>query len=285
MDAPTVWLHNRSKPLCNVLPMTTGNRPADGGHLIIEQSEYEDLIKTEPNAKPYIKKLTGSEEYIKGKKRYCLWLVDIDQSEIDKMPEVQKRIEACKEDRLNGAPDRQKLASAPALFRETKNPNNYILVPRVSSEQREYVPLGFLNKDTIPTDSAVIIINAKQFEFGILTSQFHNAWMRVVTGRLKSDYRYSKDIVYNNFIWPGPTCEQQSVIETCAQAVLDIRDKYPEKSLAVLYDPDKMLSDLLAAHKALDQAVEAAYGVDFDGDEEKIIAHLFKLYSDKTANE
>ena len=137
--------------------MTTGNRPADGGHLIIEADEYDDFIKNEPQAKQYIKKLTGSEEYINAKRRYCLWLVDVPAKTISSMPKVMERINACREDRLSGAPDRQKLAKTPWLFREQKNPENYIIVPRVSSERRRYIPLGFLNEDTIPTDSAVII--------------------------------------------------------------------------------------------------------------------------------
>ncbi len=157
IDAPVVWIHNRAKPLFDALPMTTGNRPADGGHLIIEADEYDDFIKNEPQAKQYIKKLTGSEEYINAKRRYCLWLVDVPAKTISSMPKVMERINACREDRLSGAPDRQKLAKTPWLFREQKNPENYIIVPRVSSERRRYIPLGFLNEDTIPTDSAVII--------------------------------------------------------------------------------------------------------------------------------
>lgn len=201
--AQVVFINSRSKPICKVPKMTTGNRPADGGHLIIEADEYDDFIKNEPSALKYIKKLTGAVEYINNKKRYCLWLVNANPVEIRKMPEVMKRVEACREDRLNGAPDRQKLADTPTLFREIKNPESYIIVPRVSSENRRYIPLGFLNGEVIPTDSATIIPEAGLYEFGVLTSNVHMAWMRAVCGRLKSDYRYSKDIVYNNFPWPN----------------------------------------------------------------------------------
>lgn len=173
IDAPVVFINSRSKPLCNVPEMTTGNRPADGGHLIIAAEDYDDFIRKEPNAAAYIKKLTGAVEYINNKDRYCLLLVGVNPAEIRKMPEVMKRIELCREDRMNGAPDKQKLADTPTLFRETKNPQKYIIVPRVSSQNRRYIPLGFLNGDVIPTDSATIIPEAGLYEFGVLTSNVH----------------------------------------------------------------------------------------------------------------
>lgn len=156
-----------------------------------------------------------------------------------------------------------------------------IIVPKVSSERRDYIPIGFVGPEVFCSDAALLIPDANKYQFGVLQSQFHNAWMRRVAGRLESRYRYSAGIVYNNYIWPDPTSEQRKAIENCAQTVLDTR----EKSLAELYDSNKMPTDLLATHKELDKAVEAAYGVDFNGDEEKIVAHLFKLYSEKTANE
>ena len=210
IDSPLTWIESRPRPLCDVPYMTTGNRPADGGHLIIEESDYSDFIKKEPAAKKYIKQLTGAQEYINNKKRYCLWLVGVSPSEIKQMPEVYKRVQLCREDRLNGAHDRQKLAYTPALFRELNNPEKYLIVPLSSSENRRYIPIGFLDSETIPTNSATIIANADLYHFGILTSNVHMAWMRTVAGRLKSDYRYSKDIVYNNFPWPNPTQEQKS---------------------------------------------------------------------------
>ena len=246
-EAETVFIDSRSKPLCNVLPMSTGNRPADGGHLIIEAEDYEDFIKKEPEAIKYIKKLIGSVEFINNKDRYCLWLVGANPSELRRMPEVMKRVEACREDRLSGAADRKKLADTPTLFRETKNPKSYIIIPATSSERRRYVPMGFLGEDVIPTNSAIIIENAGLYHFGVLTSNVHMAWMRAVAGRLKSDYRYSKDIVYNNFPWCNPTPEQKAKIEETAQAILNARALYPKCSLADLYDELAMPPELRKA--------------------------------------
>ena len=278
IDSPTVWIESRMKPICNVPYMTTGNRPADGGHLIIEEEEYDDFVKKEPNALKYIKKLTGSEEYINNKKRYCLWLVGASPSEIRNMKEVYKRVQLCREDRLNGAPDRQKLADTPTLFRELKNPEKYIIVPSVSSEKRHYVPIGFLDDNTIPTNLVLIIPDAHLYLFGILTSSVHMAWMRTVCGRLEMRYRYSKDIVYNNFPWCQPTDEQRTRIEKTAQAILDARANYPDSSPADLYDETLMPVELRKAHHENDKAVMAAYGFDPKMDENEIVAELFKLY-------
>lgn len=282
IDAPDVWIENRSKPICDVIPMTTGNRPADGGNLIIEAEDYNDFITREPGAKKYIKNLTGAEEYINNKKRYCLWLVNANPADLRKLPEVLKRIEACKNDRLQGAPDRQKLAETPGLFRETKNPKSYIIVPATSSEKRKYIPLGFMTEDTIPTNSAVIIPEARCYEFGILTSNIHMAWMRVVCGRLEMRYRYSKDIVYNNFPWPTPTEEQKSKIEQTAQAILDARAKFPDCSLADLYDETVMPPELRKAHQENDKAVMQAYGFSIKMSESECVAELFKMYEKLT---
>ena len=209
VEAPDIFIESRTKPICDCRKMTSGNRPADGGHLIIEDSEYQDFIKEEPKAIPYIKRLSGATEFLNNKKRWCLWLVGVSPAELRKMPKVLERIEACKKDRLKGAEDRRKLAETPALFRETKNPNTAIVVPRHSSENRRYIPFGFIDKDMILTDAAMCIPDGNVYEFGILESNIHMAWMRTVCGRIKSDYRYSKDIVYNNFPWPEPTAQQQ----------------------------------------------------------------------------
>jgi len=278
VDSPDVFIQSRSKPICNVPKMETGNRPADGGNLIIEEKDYDDFIKSEPNATKYIKRLTGSEEYINGKNRYCLWLVNASPGEIRKMPLVMKRVQACRDDRLKGAEDRQKLADTPTLFRETKNPESYILVPRVSSEKREYIPLGFLDDSIIPTDSAVIIPSATLYEFGVLTSSVHMAWMRTVCGRLEMRYRYSKDIVYNNFPWCNPTAAQREAITATAQGILDARATEPDSSLADLYDPVIMPKALRAAHKANDRAVMAAYGFSPKLTESEIVAALMERY-------
>lgn len=279
IEAPTIFVENRNKPICDVLPMSTGNRPADGGNLIIESDEYEAFITKEPRAIPYIKKLTGSVEFINGKKRYCLWLVGINPSDLRRMPLVMKRVEACKESRLSGAPDRQKLAQTPALFRETKNPKQYIIVPLTSSENRKYIPLGFLDGNTIPTNAATIISEGDLYYFGILISNVHMAWMRAVGGRLKSDYRYSKNIVYNNFPWPTPTDAQRAKIEKTAQAILDARADYPDASLADLYDELTMPPELRKAHQENDKAVMEAYGFDWRHmSESDCVAALMKLY-------
>lgn len=284
IDAANVFIDSRSTPICDVPKMTTGNRPADGGHLIIEAEDYDDFIKREPNAVKYIKKLTGAAEYINNKDRYCLWLVGVSPAELRKMPEVMKRVEACKQDRLNGAPDRQKLADTPTVFRETFNPNSYIIVPRVSSENRQYIPLGFLNETVVPTDSAVIIPNATLYHLGVLTSNVHMAWMRAVAGRLESRYRYSKDIVYNNFPWCEPSDTQKNDIEKTAQAILDARNLYPDCSLADLYDEQFMPIELRKAHKANDHAVMKAYGYAPSFSEPEIVADLMKRYQELTIN-
>lgn len=284
IKAANVFIDSRSTPICDVPKMTTGNRPADGGHLIIEAEDYDDFIKREPNAVKYIKKLTGAAEYINNKDRYCLWLVGVSPAELRKMPEVMKRVEACKQDRLNGAEDRQKLADTPTVFRETKNPSTYIIVPATSSENRKYIPLGFLDKNTISTNSAVIIPEATLYHFGILTSNVHMAWMRAVAGRLKSDYRYSKDIVYNNFPWCEPSDTQKAAIEKTAQAILDARNLYPDCSLADLYDEQFMPIELRKAHKANDHAVMKAYGYAPSFSEPEIVADLMKRYQELTIN-
>ncbi len=283
IEADNIFIESRNKPICDVPAMTTGNRPADGGNLIIEAEDYEDFIQKEPNAVKYIKKLTGAAEYINNKDRYCLWLVGVSPAELRKMPEVMKRIEACRQDRLGGAPDRQKLADTPTLFRETKNPKSYIIVPATSSEARRYIPLGFLDDSTIPTNSAVIIPNATLYHFGILTSNVHMAWMRAVCGRLEMRYRYSKDIVYNNFPWCNPTDEQKAKIEKTAQGILDARALYPNDSLADLYDEAVMPPELRKAHQYNDIAVMQAYGFSSkEMTESSCVAELMRMYRELT---
>ena len=284
MDAPNVFIGSRNKPLCNVPLMTTGNRPADGGHLIIEDADYADFIKEEPSAKPYIKQLIGAAEFINNKKRWCLWLVGVSPAELRKMPLVMKRVAACKADREN-APDagRRKLADCPTQFREINNPDTFIVVPAVSSERRKYVPIGFLDKETIATNLVITIPDATLYHFGILTSNVHMAWMRAVCGRLEMRYRYSKDVVYNNFPWPTPTDEQKARIEQTAQAILDARNLYPDCSLADLYDEATMPPELRKAHQQNDKAVMQAYG--FWGklnSESACVAELMRMYQGLT---
>ena len=283
VEASDVFILSRGTPLYDVPNMTTGNRPADGGHLIIEKEDYSDFIKREPDAVKYIKKFIGSTEYINNKERYCLWLVGISPKELRKMPEVMKRVELCKQDRLH-SPDkgRQKLADTPTIFREIQNPEQYVIIPRVSSERRRYIPIGFLDDNYIPSDSVTIIPGATLYHFGILTSNVHMAWMRTVAGRLKSDYRYSKDIVYNNFPWPAPTEEQKTKIEKTAQMILTAREKYPDSSLADLYDDLTMPPELRKAHQENDRAVMAAYGFSVnDTTESSCVTELMKMYQKK----
>lgn len=281
IDAPDIFLESRKDPLCNVAEMTTGNRPADGGHLILSEEEYQEFIRKEPNGEKYIKKLIGAAEYINNTPRYCLWLVGANLSEVRKMPEIMKRVEACKNDRLNGAPDRQKLAETPTLFREQKNPKTFVVVPATSSEKRKYIPIGFLDENTIATNAVIIIPEASRYDFGILTSNVHMAWLRAVGGRLKSDYRYSKDVVYNNFPWCNPTDEQKAKIEQTAQAILDARALYPDCSLADLYDELTMPVELRKAHQANDKAVMQAYGFNYKTmTESECVAELMRMYKE-----
>lgn len=283
IDAPDVFVESRKKPLCKIPEMTTGNRPADGGHLIIEADEYEDFIKKEPKSVKYIKRLVGSEEFINNKKRYCLWLVGVSPAEIRSMPEVMKRVEACKEDRLKGAPDRQKLAEKPTVFRETLNPKTSIVIPVVSSERRRYVPIDYIDDNVICTDRLKLVPDGNIYDFGILVSNINMAWMRAVCGRLKSDYNYSKDVVYNNFPWPSPTDEQKSAIEKTAQGILDARALYPDSSLADLYDPLTMPPELQKAHTENDRAVMKAYGFNVkEMSEADCVAELMKMYQELT---
>ena len=277
------FINNRKLPLCDVPLMTTGNRPADGGFLIIEQEDYDDFIAKEPDAVPFIKKFVGSTEFINNKKRYCLWLVDASPAQMRKMPLVMKRIEGCKQDRLN-SPDkgRQQLADMPHLFREIQNPNNYLIIPKVSSERRPYIPIGYMDKETIASDLVFIIPSASLYHFGVLTSWVHMAWMRAVCGRLKSDYRYSKDVVYNNFPWPKEDEAAVAAISETAQAILDARAAYPDSSLADLYDDTLMPPALRRAHRNNDRAVLRAYGFPTNDSftESDCVARLFQLYAD-----
>ena len=281
MDAPNIFIESRSKPLCDIPNIRKGNQPTDGGNLIIEADKLECFLAKEPKAAKFIKRLIGAKEYINNKPRYCLWLKDASPAELRQMPTVFQRMERVRQMRLKSSdPATQKLASYPHLFRETNNPETYIIVPSVSSEHRQYVPMGFLTSDTIPTNSVLIIPDATLYHFGVLESKVHMAWMRAVCGRLKSDYRYSKDIVYNNFPWPKPTNEQKTKIEQTAQGILDARAKYPDSSLADLYDEITMPPELRKAHQQNDRAVMEAYGfpVSDQFTESHCVANLFKMY-------
>ena len=285
-DAPNVIIASRSKPLCNIPQMIYGNKPADGGHLIIEDSDYLDFVASEPQARRYIKPLLGAVEYLHGKKRWCLWLEGISPGELKKCPLVYQRVEQCKKAREDSvAAAIRKFAETPMLFAQRTQPvgKPYIIVPRVSSERRRYVPMGFIDGDTIVSDAVQIVPDASIYEFGILISNVHMAWMRAVCGRLKSDYRYSKDVVYNNFPWPAPTEAQKAKIEQTAQAILDARALYPDSSLADLYDETTMPPELRKAHQENDRAVMRAYGFDIKTmTESTCVAELMKMYQKLT---
>ncbi|MBR1603126.1 MAG: class I SAM-dependent DNA methyltransferase [Synergistaceae bacterium] len=279
-DAETIFIKPRRRPLCDVPEMRSGNRPADGGKLLLTPEEREELIQKEPQAEKFIKRFMGSKEFINNIKRYCLWLVDVSPDEIRNMKHVHKRVLACKKDRLKGAPDRQKLAATPHLFREQLNPEIYITIPETSSENRPYIPIGWLNSEVIPGNSLKILPEATLYHFGILTSRVHMAWMRAVAGRLEISYRYSVNIVYNNFPWPEPNAKQLSKIETAAQKILDARALYPTSSFDALYDDVVMPIELRKAHKLNDAAVCEAYGFDKKISENEIVANLMRLYQE-----
>ncbi len=280
IDAPDVFVESRKKPICNVPEIRKGNQPTDGGNLIIEAKDYDEFIKAEPAAKKIIKKLLGAEEFINGKKRYCLWLANTTPAELRQMPSVLERIRKVREMRLASADaSTRRKAETPHLFRETNNPDSFIIIPSVSSEKREYIPLGFETKETIPTNLVLIIPSATLYHFGVLTSFVHMAWMRAICGRLKSDYRYSASVVYNNFPWCEPTPEQRVKIEATAQAILDARERYPDCSLADLYDETTMPPDLRRAHRDNDRAVLAAYGFPKEITESQCVSLLMQRYN------
>lgn len=283
LAAPNIYISGRSKPLCEVPCVSAGNKPVDGDFLKIEEQDYDEFIKKEPNAKKYIKKLIGGYEFINNKNRYVLWLVKCPPDELRKMPLVLDRVNKVREARLamedEGA---RKLSSRPTTFRDTQNPEHFIVIPIVSSQNRRYIPMGFKNGDTIATNQVQIIPDAGIYEFGILQSNVHMAWVRTVCGRLKSDYRYTAKIVYNNFPWPTPTEEQKERIRMTAQKILDTRNLYPNSSLADLYDPLTMPSELQKAHTANDRAVMQAYGFNIkEMTEADCVAALMKLYQEK----
>lgn len=283
-DAPNVLVKSRNKPLCNVSPMIYGNKPADGGNLIIEETDLQEFLNKKDGSNQYIKPLLGAVEFLHNKHRYCLWLENVSPSEIKKCSLIMDRINKCKESRLSSkAAGIRKFADSPSLFAQRTQPvgEPFILIPRVSSERRKYVPMGFLDGNTIVTDAVQIIPNATLYEFSIITSIIHMAWMRVVAGRLKSDYRYSKDVVYNNFIWPNLDDSLKTNLETKAKQILEARNLYPNSSLADLYDPLLMPIELKKAHEANDKAVMKAYGFKSTMSEEDIVAELMKLYQKK----
>lgn len=282
-DTETVFISSRSTNICGMQKMSHGSKPSDGGYLILSPEEKTRLLTEEPNACRFIRRYSGGVDFLRNGERYCLWLKDVSISEIEAFPLIKQRVDSVRKSRLlSSSRSTQQKASTPHLFFTLQQPESGMMLvgPQVSSGRRRYIPFGFFSSDIIVSDKLLILADANLYIFGVMSSLFHNAWVRIVAGRLKSDFTYSVNVVYNNYIWPHPTSKQREVIETCARVILDVRESYLDKTLADLYDPDKMPLDLLEAHKALDMAVEAAYNVDFNGDEEKIVAHLFKLYAE-----
>jgi type I restriction-modification system DNA methylase subunit len=283
-DGDNILVRSRKSPLFNAPDMSMGNQAMDGGNLIIEAEDYDDFIRSEPKALQYIKRYMMGYEFINNKMRWCLWLVNCSPSQLKSMPLVMQRVKAVYEFRLksNDAGARKK-AETSTLFREQRNPTRFIAIPIVSSEQRRYIPIGYLDDTVIAGNKLFMIANANLYHFGVLTSNVHMAWMRTVAARLKSDYTYSKDIVYNNFPWPTPTPEQKAKIEQTSQAILDARLLYPESSLADLYDEVTMPPELRKAHQNNDRAVMQAYGFDVKMSEPECVAALMTLYQQLVA--
>ena len=288
LDANNILVESRSKPLCDVPKMVYGNKPVDGGNFLLTVNERDELVKREPAAAKWIRQIFGADEFINGKLRYCLWLVDCPPNELRKLPLVMKRVKAVRDVRLNSiAAAIRKFADTPTRFAQVTQPEgvDFILIPRVSSERRRYVPMGFIGREVKVTDAVQIVPDAQIYHFGVLTSSIHMAWMRTVCGRLKSDYRYSKDVVYNTFPWPTPTLAQKSAIEIAAQKILDARAKFADATLADLYDELTMPAELRRAHRANDLAVAKAYGLeDILDDEPAVVGALFKHYEALTGD-
>ena len=287
IDAKDVFLEGRGKPINKTLgEITKGSQPTDGGNLILNKNERDYLVSKYPICQELIKEYIGASEFINNKCRYCLWLKDIDPNKYRNINEIMDRLERVKQIRL-ASPTKSvnQDAYTPMLFTQIRQPNSsFVLIPRVSSEKRTYIPIGFMTPNVIVSDATSIIPKASIYDFGVLTSSVHMAWMRTVCGRLKSDYRYTP-AVYNNFPWCSPTDAQKAKIEQTAQGILDARSLYPDSSLADLYDELTMPIELRKAHQANDRAVMEAYGFDKDLTEEEIVAKLFDMYAELTKEE
>ncbi len=281
IDADNIFIESRNKPICDVPEIGIGNKPIDNGNYLFTENERDEFIKKEPAAAKYFKPWYGSYEFINRSPRYCLWLGDCTPNELRQMPECLKRVEAVRQFRLaSKSAGTVKLADKPTRFHVENMPNsNYIVIPETSSENRKYIPMGFMSPDVLCSNAIRLMPNATLYHFGVLTSNVHMAWVRAVCGRLKSDYRYSKDVVYNNFPWPTPTDEQKQKISQTALAILDARKLYSDSSLADLYDEVVMPSNLRKAHQDNDRAVMEAYGFPIkETTETTCVSMLMKMY-------
>ena len=286
INGPVVFIESRSKPISNVPGMTMGNKPTDDGNFILSPEQRDEMIKKYPNTCHLIRRYIGAVDFLNNNQiRYCLWLKDVSPSSYTHVPEIMHRLQNIHDFRIRStaAPTRKSAETPYRFFSTPQTETNYLIIPRVSSERRFYLPIGFMDGNSIASDSCSIILDATLFHFGILTSSVHMAWLRVVCGRLKSDYRYSGSIVYNNFPWPDATEGQKKQIEVTAQGILDAREKYPDCSLADLYDELTMPPELRKAHQANDKAVMKLYGYKSDMTESAIVADLMKRYQELTA--
>ena len=284
-DAPDAFIESRSKPICDVPKSTKGNQPTDNGNFILTLEERNDILGKTPELAPYIRRYIGARDYLNNDQiRYCLWLKDASPTILNKNKEVKRRLEAIREFRAKStaAPTRKSAETPYKFFSTPQTKGEYLIIPRVSSQRRRYIPIGFMGGDTIAADSCTIICGANRYQFGVLESNVHMAWMRFVAGRLKSDYRYSASVVYNNFPWPKPTEVQKHRITKTAQMILDVRAKY-NATLADFYNPTSMPHDLLEAHRANDRAVMEAYGFNWHCmKESQCVEELLRLYEKLT---
>lgn len=287
IDGPVIFIENRTNPICKVSKIVNGSKPVDGGNLFLTEKERNNIIKKHPDTESLIRRFYGASEFIKGKKRYCLWLDGVDPSEYRNINFIKDRIEAVREFRKASKKKVTRESSkTPTLFQQIRQPHsNYLVIPRHTTSEREYIPVGFMDKTEIAGDAVLVVPDISLFEFGIITSVVHMAWVKIVAGRLGNGYRYSAKIVYNNFPWPNVDDNIKDKISKTAQEILDARKLYPDSSLADLYDPLTMPIDLRKAHYANDKAVLKAYGLKPNATEEEIVQHLFKMYEELTKGE
>jgi hypothetical protein len=286
VDAPDVLIENRRRPICSVRPLVFGNMPNDGGFLLLTSAEAKELSQNDPDVKKFVRRFLSAKEYLNGIKRYCIWLADASPSELRKHPQLRARVDSVK--RYREASIREatrKLATTPMLFGEIRQPkSNFVLVPRHSSENRTCIPMSYFSRDYIVADSCLALPNADLFDFGVLNARMHIAWVRAIAGRIKSDYRYSSTLVYNNYPWPQDVSDaKREAVEEAAQGVLDARAAHPGATLADLYDPLSMPSDLAKAHAKLDRAVDRCYRSQPFVSERNRVEYLFNLYQQLTA--
>ena len=287
IDAENAFIDSRKKPLCDVPSIGMGNQPIDNGYYLFDKETMDQFIADEPQSAMYFHPWYGAQEFINRKPRYCLWLGNCSPADLRKMPNCLKRVQAVRDYRKESSREStRRLADKPTRFQTENMPHgNYIVIPEVSSERRRYVPIGYMDDSVLCSNKLRLMPDASLYHFGILTSNVHMAWMRAVCGRLKSDYSYSVNIVFNNFPWPTPTPAQQAKIESTAQAILDARALYPDSSLADLYDDVTMPSELRTAHQRNDRAVMEAYGMPIKGTtESSCVAELIRRYQEQTSN-